>query len=194
MIDRGVMTEETVLFPAVPPLEPTVDTLAPLEQRVRRLEDAVASLQDTRQLEERVAARVAERVGRGSSSSADVLLSAGKHLLPAALGVLHEQEQCTDAAGTVETRRTWLILDAYAEGRAAVRMYLDPRYRPYMRWTARVVPLLLLALILTSQWLMPWTLVPVVGTVLDKAVCILLAFLAFKILCREARRYREMIP
>ena len=74
-----------------------------------------------------------------------------------------------------------------------VRMFLDPRYRP--TWPARIVPLALLAIILTSWIWLPGT--SIVWTpimmIIDKVVDVALAFLAFKVLHREARRYRELV-
>src|SRR5208282_5619718 len=63
-----------------------------VEQRLNRLEDALAALQDTRQLEQRIVARVAERVDRvpvavnGGAPSAGTIVDAGRRLLPAAVG------------------------------------------------------------------------------------------------------------
>jgi len=95
---------------------------------------------------------------------------------------------------SVALKRPWLIFDAYAEARAMVRMYVDPRYR--LTWTTRVVPAVLLALILTSWIWVPLTsiLPGFLSTLLVKTVDLVLAFFAYKILSREARRYRETSP
>ena len=73
-------------------------------------------------------------------------------------------------------------------------MYGDPRYR--LTWTGRVMPPVLLVLIL-----IPWHWLPMTGTLATalamipaKLVDMFLAFLLFKILNREARRYRTIIP
>ena len=61
--------------------------LESLEQRVHRLEDAVAAMQDTRLLEERVAQRIKERVNGNlserPSSAAGIIIEAGRHVFPA---------------------------------------------------------------------------------------------------------------
>ena len=88
--------------------------------------------------------------------------------------------------------RPWLLLDLVAEARAIVHMFFDPRY--HLSWFARLAPLGLVALIFTSEWWFLGAKIPVVGAVLSKAVDLLLAFVLFKILGHEARRYRETAP
>src|SRR5438876_12095129 len=62
-----------------------------LDLRVRRLEEAVAGLQDTRQIEERVAERVSDKLNRnpthGIQESASFLVNAGRHILPLTKGM-----------------------------------------------------------------------------------------------------------
>lgn len=170
-----------------------------LELRVRRLEDAVALLQDTRPLEERVTERVSSRL-RGTATSkpesAKVIVDAGRTLLPAALNLMKSgaeeaERQARSAAPETSRRRPWLLFDLYAEARASIRMFFDPGYRT--TWQVRVFPPVLLVAILTSWiWLPGTTLLP--GSLMmlvDKTVDLVLAFVGFKILSREARRYRE---
>jgi hypothetical protein len=57
-----------------------------------------------------------------------------------------------------------------------------------------VAPLILAVAIVTSWWWVPATSIPIVGTLLDKAVDLVLAFVLFKVLSHEARRYRETSP
>jgi hypothetical protein len=176
-----------------------------LEQRVCRLEDAVSTLQDTRQLEERVVQRVSSRLqgdpSQAIQNSAGVLVDAGRKLLPAALDLMQSSAGNAEhkpAALPGPLRRPWVLLEAWAEARAMVRMYFDPRYRP--SWWARTLPLLLLAAIATSWIWLPGTsmmssvpLGAALMTLIDKAVDLILAFVAFKILSREVRRYHEVI-
>jgi len=166
-----------------------------LDRRVTRLEDALASVQDTGLLEERVCERVTRRLERstgGGTESRHLLVGAGQHLLPAALNLVRDASDSTSAQFHGEQAgRPWFLYDLYAEGRAIVRMYLDRRYR--LPWFTRVVPLVLLVAILTSSVWFPGTSISVVGTIIDKVVDLLLAFCAFKILSREARRYRAAL-
>src|SRR5437867_4257530 len=89
MRDRGTMSQA----PQTPNGNAPPDAAASvsLEQRVRRLEDVVAGIQDTWQLEERIAKRVSDRVRTEPNyalmESAGLLVSAGRQLLPATLAM-----------------------------------------------------------------------------------------------------------
>ncbi len=160
-----------------------------LEERVRRLEDVVASLQDTRQLEARVAETVSARMagnrpGNGQEV-AGVILSAGRQLFPTAV-------EARPRTGTVQATGAWILFEIYAEARCLVRMYLDPRYR--LGWCGRVLPLVLLAAIITSFFWIPGTSAPILGTLIDKVVDLVLAFVLFKVLHREVTQYRQLSP
>jgi hypothetical protein len=89
-------------------------------------------------------------------------------------------------------RPSWLLRDTLAEVRAILRMFVDPRY--HLPWSGRVVPLVLLGLIAVSYYWVPGTTIPILGYWVDKAIDLLLAFLLFKVLGHEARRYRETAP
>ena len=198
MIERGAISDPTTAPNGETPDDPTANRPVALEQRVARLEDAVATLQDTRPLEERVVERVSRRLHRESTPAlpeAGGVLKAGRQLLPVALNLIRTKADEAERSATVSPgglRRPWLLFDAYAEVQTIVRMFLDRRYRP--TWTARLVPLAFLVLIMTSSWIwMPGTGIVFFGTILDKIVTLVLAYLAFKILHREVRRYRELV-
>ena len=187
-----MITEVTTPNGEAPGAPAPVPPGEPLEQRVHRLEDAVATLQDTRRMEERVVERLAKRLRRDRTQffqeAAGVIVDVGRPFLPAPLtsgGV------GSTAHDTSPLRRSWLLLDAYAEAGAMVRMFFDPRFRPSR--LARFVPVPLLAMVLTSAFWLPGSGIVVVGTLFDKALGLVLAFLAFKILGREVRRYRDII-
>lgn len=72
-------------------------------------------------------------------------------------------------------------------------MFVDPRYQ--LPWTARVLPLVMLAAILTSKYWIPGSSIPILGDwLLVKLINLLLAFVLFKWLGHEARRYRRTSP
>ncbi len=75
-----------------------------------------------------------------------------------------------------------------------VRMFVDPRYN--LGWLARLVPLVLLVAILTSLiWIPGIHLMPDwIAQLVSKIIDLILAYFFFKILIREARRYRETAP
>jgi hypothetical protein len=197
MNERNALTEE--LAGTSP--TPAPEHASALEGRVRTLEKTVAILQDTGKLEERIVERVTKRVESQQTNSAiltsaNLLTNAGKHLLPAAVGALQAHVDAVEAQARVEgaaTPQPLLIVDIYSELRAMVSMFLDSRYRRFlMTWQTKVFPLVLLGLMIVS-WLWLASLIPgVLATVLDKAVELVLAFFLYKILSREARRYREI--
>jgi hypothetical protein len=193
MSDRAATTD-------APEPPASAAALGSLEQRVHRLEDAVALLQNTDQLEERVVERVSARIDHGGalgvlSEPTRLVLDAGRRLLPAPIDTIPAAEQRTadDARTTRPARpRPGLVLDAWLEFRAIFRMYFDPRY--HLTRTTRLLPPVLLGLIVTSWYWVPFSSLPVVGTLLDKALDLVLGFLLYKVLSREARLYRETSP
>jgi hypothetical protein len=197
MTERSRVSDEPITPNGVPSAEPTAPTAESLEQRVRRLEEAVASLQDTAQLEARIAERVSTRVKRDPShdfqdiSAAPV--RAGLRLTPTDREPVRPQPAEQAPQPSARIRAPWLLWDAYAEAQAMLRMYFDPRYRASR--LARVVPPVLFLLILTSWLWLPGTgfLPGAIMIIPDKLIDLVLAFLAFKVLAREARRYREVI-
>jgi hypothetical protein len=204
MSDRGVLAEAPAAGPAEHGANDSTGAQLPaLEQRVGRLEDAVAALQDTRLLEERVVARVGERLNRNPLAPArdtgGILIQAGRRMLPAALETIRTQTGPVEGQARPAAppqRRSWLILDLFSELQTIARMYLDLRYRPFLSWTACLLPPLLLVAILTSAyWLQ---LLPggsfIASTPLDKVVDLVLVLFLYKVVSHQARRYQEMFP
>jgi len=213
-IDHGLMSES----PTTPNGEAHSDSVQlrseSLEQRVRRLEDVMASLQDTRHLEDRVVERVASRINREPTTtivqSTPAIVHAGRQLLPAALGLFRAgadqaEQQAVDRPESHPApadRQPWLLFDVYAEARTMVHMYFDHRY--HVSRQARWIPAMLLIAILTSWMWLSWLFLPLVYVlptiistaiifVMDKIVNLVLAFLALKILSREVVRYRKTV-
>ena len=72
-------------------------------------------------------------------------------------------------------------------------MYVDPRYRK--PWHVVTLPPDLLAAILLSYWWVPGSSIPLlIGTTLNKVVDLVLAYVLFRVVDREVRRYRETSP
>jgi hypothetical protein len=180
---------------ALPP--PQQVPVPSLEERICRLEKALARLQEMR-----------AREGRGEAPPPDAIQSDSPAARPASgRGLLHEMgKRVFGSAGSApltpnpspprgeggKTGRRWLLWETIAEARVIVRMILDPRYR--LSWSGRIVPLVLLGMIATSWWWVPGTSLLLFGTLLNKAVDLVLAFAFFKVLGQEARRYRETSP
>jgi hypothetical protein len=162
-----------------------------LEQRVQRLEDAVASLQDTRPLEERISERVAARFQLRPGPPPDVADKVVTSLPPPPV-----PNPLPSAAGpppaSVLAPHSWLLFDVLTELRAMVRMFFDVRYN--VAWTTRLTVIVLAVLLALSEfWLkfLPCASIWLVGEVLDKLVVVALAFLIYKALSREAQRYLQ---
>jgi hypothetical protein len=165
----------------------------PLEERLRRLEAALTAFAEAKPTAP-VARVVPETPARGASGvirdSASRVMDAGRWLLPLALGGMRPTTEEAPADG----KSPWFLIDALNELITYKYMYGDPRYR--LTWTGRVMPLVLLALILAPWASLPMiSLLPAILTyILTKLLDLFFAFLLFKVLNREARRYRAIIP
>jgi hypothetical protein len=189
--------------------------LAPLEERLRRLEDALAQVPDPKQIETRIVERVSQRLSSDRpipvaqiapapvvvpqtpnlTIPAGMILDVGKRILNSTNSAMAHQpaaHEHPDAAMMNGVRRTFLFFEMLTEMRAIWCMYTDPRYR--MSWGGRMVPLALAVFLLTSSFLVPGAQISVVGTIIDKLACAIPAFILFKLLTYEARRYRETAP
>ena len=200
----------------IPNSEPTTEVAAPppdqetappgnglaegLEQRLRRLEEAVAQLQDTRELEERLWERMSGRAAENQpaslrESATQVMVEAGRRLLPAAVEMMSQPAVSPPVATPMSQppvlpRYNWLVWDMYKEVQDTIRMFLDSRYQ--VSWTARLVPFTALILMLLSGFL-PTNNIPIIGMLLEKVLDLVLAFMAYKALSREVHRYREAL-
>jgi hypothetical protein len=169
--------------------------VASLEQRVQRLEDAVAQLQDTRPLEDRVVERIEKQVNRGRSlpvvDTTGMVIEAGRRLLP--FVTASPPTEGSEPAGNAASTRPWLVWDLFADLRAMLSMFVDPRYK--LGWVTRIVPLVLLVAIATSSFWPPMSMLPEsIRWIPDKVVDLIFAYVLWKILIHEARRYRQTAP
>lgn len=194
-----VLLTPTSFAPPIAALAAVPTDSLSLEQRVRRLEDALLSLQERSAAEPRPIAPLAEVLPSEPSplpqpTSTAVLLDVGKRLLGVAAQTVPPAPIAVPNVAHPGARGglLWLLWDTWAEARIIVRMFVDPRY--HLPWRARVLPLFLLAAILTSYYWIPGTTIPLLGSWINKAVDLLLAFLLFKWLGHEARRYRQTSP
>src|SRR6516165_5324201 len=104
-----------------------------LEQRIRRLEDALAQLHELRRGETRIVNQPA--APRPSSppqpppAAAPVptaaLFAMGKRLLGAASEAITPAPAPPSPPATAPARAVWFLWDTWAEARAIVRMFLD---------------------------------------------------------------------
>src|SRR5262245_53924859 len=111
-----------------------------LVQRVQRLEDAVAALQDTRPIEDRVVERVTERLTHRPAAAptpeaapapqtpVEHMVTAERRAYPPPAGVdsfphVEPAAPAGPATFTDEAKRPWLLFDVYSEMRTMLRMY-----------------------------------------------------------------------
>jgi hypothetical protein len=184
-----------------------------LEDRIRRLEDALAQLHEMKEQQAReaaakpaapvalaVSAPVARIVSNPSpitvaptDSAGSFLFHVGKQFLaPPVASVVQPSYPPQESAFAAGMRWTSFLFDAYAEMRVIFRMFVDPRYP--LSWTSRLVPLVLALLLFTSGFWAPGASLLGVGTLIEKVIDLPLAFLFFKVLSHEARRYRQTSP
>jgi len=162
----------------------------PLEERVERLEDAVATLLDAQLNEERLVDRVTERLRPSTSVGATV---AAEHVTTERSSAMPERQFFEEAAlNTIRANvhsRGWLLVDFVAELRDIMRMFFDIHYR--VAWSTRAIVLILVPMILLVDWWLPFPNLPLIGPLVRHTVILIGAFLVYKALSREARRYVE---
>jgi hypothetical protein len=199
MIEQTVVSEQPILPSPTMSAEPLEPRNNSLEARVARLEDVVASLQDTHHLEERVTERLSAQLAssrRNGGSSPSIILEAGRQLLPAALQTVRQQTNEAEAAARPGVQHhPWLLFDAIAEARAIFRMYFDSSYR--VSRIARVTPVVG-GIMLMLSWIVFNNIplissLPLIGHILEITFDLALAFVAYKVLHREVQSYRFAI-
>jgi hypothetical protein len=84
----------------------------------------------------------------------------------------------------------WLLFEIYAELRAILRMIFDPRYS--LTWQTRLLAPLLIAGIVFLKLVLGA--IPLVGGILESVFYPVLLYMLFKVLSREATRYRMTSP
>lgn len=161
---------------------PSPETLlVPLEDRLRRLEDAISRLHAIQSQPTPAAPQTPPATS--IVSTAQALMDAGKQLLPAL--------SLTASARPSKVGPLSFLRDVLAELQAVYFMYVDPRYR--LSWFGRGVPLVLLGLFLTSStWLKYFACGAL--TWMQAPIELLLCYFLFKIVTLEARQYRENAP
>jgi hypothetical protein len=163
----------------------SVDHPTDVEQRLRRLETAVAALQDTQLMEERVAERIAQKTKRSPLNAlrdtATVIVDASKALVPTGSASSTSNAPPTDKTG-------WLLIDLWSEVRTFGKMLFDHRY-PFS-YAGRFGPV-----IIACAYVFSWMFLGgIVGSILERLIDIVLAFVLYKIMSREVQRYRCMFP
>jgi hypothetical protein len=185
--------------PAETPEEPTLALADPLpdalEQRVRRLEEAVALLQQARSVPAAVPSP-----GGSMTATVPVAVPTATSLAgdrpetpPTALPVTPGSPGGSRPVPTTGNRSgNWLWWEMFIELRVFLRMYTDPRYS--MSWFGRTVPMVLILVFVFSSYTIPLASVYGIGWVFQKIGELIVAYGLFKSLSYEARRYRQKAP
>jgi hypothetical protein len=167
---------------------PAAQPMAPLEERIARLEMAVAELQQS-PAHSQVTTPETPQSNQGTQSIDGRQTNQGDSLpaiaIPLGVSALPAGPAAKRRLGNV----LWLLVDLYREAMTIFRMFVDIRHK--VAWSTRVLTIILVAAILTSQWWNPLSYLWPVGSVLDKLTVLLLAFILYKALSREAHRYLE---
>jgi hypothetical protein len=165
-----------------------------LEQRVQRLEDAVAALCDTQAIEDRVAARVSEHLAKKPAP-----LPAPASPPPTAALAPYEHEEspsfrATVAQGVFSTMTspdTYSLLgEMWWDIKSFWGMLRDPLYP--MTWLARLIVLLPAAYLVWATFAgFHNGVLGFIGFAIDLVLLLPFVYVAFKVWGRELRRYRE---
>ncbi len=159
-----------------PPSLSLARNTAELEQRVRRLEEALALLQQGKPIPP-----------PATGAPQAVPITATPAAIPTARVLTTPPEP-----GHAKKGNSWLFWEMLTELRVIWRMYTDPRYQ--LSWFGRLVPLALLLIFIFSQWIIPLASVPVLGGWFEQIGQLIVAYLLVKCLSHEARRYRQTAP
>jgi hypothetical protein len=145
----------------------------PLAERLRRLEQTLAAMQNTEALEQQLAARVAARLQEQASANGLAASDAsgiGGYVPAGADGF-------------------WDRLGSLREFKLMFRMYFDPRYR-LSRVVQFAVPVVFGLMVLNYFFAAG---VPFIGFFVERIVLVVLGVVLYKLLSREAARYDAVL-
>src|SRR5262245_2255685 len=162
------------------------------DDRLRRLENAIAAMQDTNLMEQRLLERVSERLHTSAAPPAgesNAIMEAGKFMTRAIGSQFNAATSPTaSSSGSLFSARTWIVTDIIQEVRTFFVMYFDYRYQ--VSTVARVVPLAALALFILGWVLKSFTMDNFFGAALLHLTNLVLVVIVYKTMQREAARYR----
>jgi|ERR1043165_3734067 hypothetical protein len=166
---------------ATAPTSATARALAELECRVQALELRVASLPDTRQIEE----HVTERVKASLPVPPPVEPVQPPSFKDITLPIPNVQTIVTTA------KTTWTLFEMIGELKLLFWTLVDRRY--HMAWVTRVITIALLVAILTSHWWLPFAGIEIIGGLWEKLINLAIGLVMFLVLHHEMRRYQEWL-
>lgn len=191
------MNEATESNTESPPPPGTSDREAVLEDRIRKLEAALAAQTamppDDEAVTDRVIAKLSAIAGGAKSAADRVLVLAGdgsRHVLPPLPdgAVLHPPVSPLPE----EAHRRWFFTQLWTETRLVFRMYFDPHYR-VSRTTQFALPGIALLLVFNYFFFSVWVSIAFLSPVLERVLAVLLGVLGYKLIVRELARYRDVL-
>jgi hypothetical protein len=166
-----------------------------LADRIRRLEEQLAARQEHPAGDEAVAQRVfhilAEKAAQhraltnGQAPVPGLITTA----MTAARVIFPDAPPGAVPQPAEHGFRTWLLAQVAGEFRLMVKMYVDPRYR-LSRVGQFGVPLVVVVMVLNYLFTAA---LPVIGFLLERLVLIVLSIVLYKLLAREAVRYKAVL-
>jgi hypothetical protein len=172
------------------------ERLMELEERIHKLETALAERSTRVLTEDAVADRVIAKLSTAAglpqtpdtSDRVLVLASSHEEVPPPPKGaVLHPPETTIDPS-----QRTWFLTQLIAEFRLAIRMYFDPRYR--ISRTAQFALPAIAVLVLVNYFLFSALInIAILSPIAERLLDVMLCVIGYKLIIRELSRYREVL-
>ena len=168
-------------------------TRAPLEERIRKLETALADRPagNDDAIADRVIARLSDLAAeheRNPDSRGLLVLGSAANSPPPPQGAILQPP----APAGEYAPRMWFFTNLFAELRLVLTMYFDPRYR-ISRTTQFALPGMMLLLIFDYFFFALWVPIPFLSPVLERLLAVAAGILIYKLLTRELGRYREVL-
>lgn len=163
----------------------SVDDIESLRLRVQRLEETVAALQNTQEIETRIVERLTQKPAPEPDKPEPPVAS---------VLVRPPTPPPTPVVVTAPEESGWLLFDAVADLKAIWQMFFDLRY--HFIWSTRLIVYILVPVVLISHILFPLPsllLGTTFGGIIDKVLALILTYFIYKALSREARRYRLFV-
>ncbi|QVL32883.1 hypothetical protein KIH39_02895 [Telmatocola sphagniphila] len=166
-------------FGVYPPEEHSVERL---EERVRLLEEEVVELRNV------------------VTTFGDLFVGTSpKDSAPTATVPRSDSSDPIAAVATQALKKTfwsrlgnWPLFELYSEVILIFRMYIDPRYR-MRRMTQLVIPAIAMLFVGSYFFFNYLFALPILSTILERAIEIFLAILLYKVLLGELVRYKEVL-
>jgi hypothetical protein len=176
-------------------LQPPEATEPALAERIRRLEEQLAARDEFPTGDEAVANRVLRILAEKAAQNR--ALANGQPPVPGLISTAMTAARVIfphSPPGAVPQPaehgfKAWLLAQVAGEFRLMVKMYVDPRYR-LSRFGQFGVPLVVALMVLNYFFIAA---MPFVGFLVERLVLIVLAVVLYKLLAREAVRYKAVL-